>query len=572
MRGSEGAAARLKVVLCWHMHQPVYRDPAGRWRQPWTYLHAIKDYSDMAAYLEAEPAARAVVNFAPVLLEQIEAYARELRAMLDGGAPVGDPLLAALSEHALPTDARPRAALIRAALRANEQRVIGRFKPFHELVALAHAALDLEAPASNACYLSDAFVHDLVVWYHLAWMGESVRRAHPLIGELEKTARGFTVGQRRALAELIHEVIAGIIARYRALADSGRVELSVTPYAHPIVPLLLDFETARESMPTAPLPEGEYPGGEARARRHIEHGIGVFEQYFGHRPQGCWPSEGAIDSGTARLLGEYGFRWAATGESVLTNTLGDARSKYRGKSWLYRPWQPDETPLAMFFRDDGLSDRIGFQYASWHADDAVANLTHALADIAAHCNDPSRRVVSIILDGENAWEYYPENARYFLPALYKSLGEHPALELTTFSSALKTLRTETLPTPLVAGSWVHGTLATWIGAFDKNRGWDLLVAAKKAFDEACESGLKGDRLAAAEQQLSVCEGSDWFWWLGDYNPGEAVSDFERLYRAQLRELYRLIGVEPPAALDAVLSTGTGTPATGGVMRTGQATA
>jgi alpha-amylase/alpha-mannosidase (GH57 family) len=222
-----------------------------------------------------------------------------------------------------------------------------------------------------------------------------------------------------------------------------------------------------------------------------------------------------------------------------------------------------------FFRDDGLSDLIGFTYSDWHADDAVANLLNHLTNIAKACHDVPGAVVSIIMDGENAWEYYPENGYYFLEALYKGLAEHPKLELTTFSEAVKSpLQTQNL-SRLVAGSWVYGTFSTWIGEQDKNRAWDMLVDAKHCFDRAMATGRLSDaQRQAAQRQLGICEGSDWFWWFGDYNPAEAVSDFERLFRRQLTALYQLLGEEPPEYLSRVFARGGGVPQLGGVMRRG----
>jgi alpha-amylase/alpha-mannosidase (GH57 family) len=235
-------------------------------------------------------------------------------------------------------------------------------------------------------------------------------------------------------------------------------------------------------------------------------------------------------------------------------------------AWLYRPYSVADSRMSCFFRDDGLSDLIGFTYASWHADDAVANFIQHLENIAASCRAHPDRVVPVILDGENAWEYYPENGYYFLSALYRRLAEHPEIELTTFSDYLESHPTKRLRM-LTAGSWVHGTFSTWIGNADKNRGWDMLGDAKRAFDAAAPR-LAPERRAAAERQLAVCEGSDWFWWFGDYNPQAVVSDFERLYRLHLTNLYQLLGVEPPDYLAHVFARGSGEPVHGGVMRPG----
>jgi alpha-amylase/alpha-mannosidase (GH57 family) len=302
----------------------------------------------------------------------------------------------------------------------------------------------------------------------------------------------------------------------------------------------------------------------------VQEGLAVFEKHFGFRPAGCWPSEGSVSEATLALLADQGVAWAASGETVLTQSLqrSDHAPHALKAAWLYRPWHTAASRTACFFRDDSLSDLIGFTYATWHADDAVANLVQHLENIADTCHEHPAHVVSIILDGENAWEYYPENGYYFLSALYQRLSAHPRLQLTTYSDVLQQQAPQPLKT-LVAGSWVYGTFSTWIGDTDKNRGWDLLVEAKQVFD-ATAPHLPAEQRAAAERQLAVCEGSDWFWWFGDYNPEHSVSDFEQLFRQHLTNLYQLLHREPPEALAQSFTRGRGSPAHGGTMRPGQA--
>ena len=561
-------ASRLRVVLCWHMHQPDYRGPNGSgYKLPWVYLHGIKDYVDMAAHLEAVPAARAVVNFVPVLLEQLEDYSLQIRAWLHSGKRIGDPLLAALAGPGLPLDFEARREIIRACSRANRNHLISRFPKFSQLVEIGEWVC---RHGVGARYLNDQFLADLLVWYHLAWLGESVRENDLRVASLQTKAQGFTLEDRAQLVALIGEQLASVVPRYRALSERGQVELSVTPYAHPILPLLLDIESAREAIPEIDLPElPRYPGGEARARWHIRQGVATFEHYFGIRPQGCWPAEGALCEETLGLLEEEGFRWAASGQQVLNNSLvASSRGGSLPKDSTYRAYRVHEGRLVCFFRDDGLSDLIGFTYSDWHADDAVANFVHHLENIEHATRGLGNRVVAIIMDGENAWEYYPHNASYFLPALYERLARHPRLQLCRFSDCLSGFTAPPISlSRLVAGSWVYGTLSTWIGDRDKNRAWDMLGAAKAAFDHAVATHEPpADVLEQWRRQLAICEGSDWFWWLGDYNPSDTVSDFEALFRSQLSYLYQLIGVKPPEYLSEVFARGRGTPALGGVMR------
>jgi alpha-amylase/alpha-mannosidase (GH57 family) len=564
------AKPTLNVVLYWHMHQPEYRDcRSGNYRLPWTYLHIIKDYVDMAVHLEEHTNARAIVNFTPTLLEQIDDYAQQVNAYQQEGKGFLDPMLEALVNPVLPQKGEQRLELIRKCLHANEERLIDRYPAYHGLAGMARWFLE---HSDTIIYVHDQYLADLLVWFHLAWLGETVRRTDRRIKSLMDKENGYTLHDRLELTTVMGELITTVIERYRKLAENGQVELSVTPYAHPIMPLLLDIKSTCEAMPDATLPNlDHYPHGEQRTRWHIEKGLEVFDHYFGFRPKGCWPSEGSISEATLKILGDYDFHWVASGETVLRHSLQKSTAKKSaGEKCIHRPFRYEGASPICFFRDDGLSDLIGFTYSTWHAEDAVANMVHHLENIADACPDQDQTVVSIILDGENAWEFYPENGYYFLSSLYKTLSEHESINLTTYSELL-----EQKPEPfnlkhIVAGSWVYGTFSTWIGDTDKNRGWDMLGDAKRAFDNVIESGkLDAKQEARAEKQLAICEGSDWFWWFGDYNPSESVNDFDYLFRLQLSNLYLILNLEPPEYLTQAFTHGTGHPAAGGAMRHGQ---
>jgi alpha-amylase/alpha-mannosidase (GH57 family) len=296
---------------------------------------------------------------------------------------------------------------------------------------------------------------------------------------------------------------------------------------------------------------------------------------FGAPPRGVWPAEGAVSDAVLGVLGAAGAQWTASGEGVLVNTLRRAgRPVERRVEYLYRPYRAaDDGPLC-FFRDDRLSDLIGFEYAKWHSHEAAGSFIGELEAIAAAAPADETPLVSVILDGENCWESYPYNGYYFLDTLYARLESHPSIRMLTFADALARPASPTRPPactvplpPLVAGSWVFGDLSTWMGAPEKNRAWDLLAAAKTSFDAVVASGrLSSDALARARRQLAVCEASDWFWWLGDYNPAHAVSSFESLYRANLASLYVMLGLTPPPALGVSLGRGAGHPEAGGAMR------
>ncbi len=564
---SDNPVPKLNVVLYWHMHQPEYRDLRnGEYHLPWTYLHTIKDYVDMVSHLESCPQAKAVVNFAPVLLEQIDDYAHQLNEYLNHGKALRDPLLASLADPVMKLGEERRALIVKSCLRANEQRLIKRYSVFKMLASMGKKALSNKAVLN---YYSEQYFADLLVWYHLAWTGETVIENDSRIQALIKKAQHFTMHDRHTLIEIYSEIISSVIGRYKKLAEEGRIELSMTPYAHPIVPLLIDLESAQQAMPDAALPHTRhYPGGLERSRWHLQKGIQTFKHYFGFEPAGCWPSEGSISRETVELCDELNIKWMASGETVLRHSL--QKSAIEATDCIHAPYQLQDVNTYCFFRDDGLSDLIGFNYSDWHADDAVANLIGHLESIAEKCATQDNAIVSIILDGENAWEHYPQNGYHFLNALYENLSQHPTLNLTTYSDYLQQPVESTVLSDIVAGSWVYGTFSTWIGEEDKNRAWDMLIEAKQAYDKVMAgSVLSDDERNAAEMQLATCESSDWFWWFGEYNSAESVEAFDEQYRLHLSNLYQILKLEPPEYLAHAFSFGSNDTLQSGTMLPGQ---
>ncbi len=560
---------KFKVALYWHMHQPDYRDlSSGTYTLPWTYLHTIKDYADMAMHLENCPQAHVVVNFTPVLLDQIDDYAKQLINFQKTKQPILDPLLAALASEVLTQDIDKRIELINACIKINKERVIHRYPAYERLLLLNEK---LNSDPNIIYYLSDQYLYDLLVWYHLSWLAEYTRRNDIRVKKLLLKEHTFNYEDRMVLITVITELIGSIIPRYRHLAEINQIELTTTPYAHPISPLLIDLECGKEAMPGAPMPaEQFYPGGDQRAEWHIEKGLEIFNRHFGFNPKGCWPSEGAISAESSLLLQKHGFTWYASGAGVFWNSVNKAEQNNASDEVFYDhlPNQIAGQNAVCFFRDDHLSDLIGFEYSNWHADDAVANLIEKIEEIAHQQHRTDNTILSIILDGENAWEHYPENGFHFLNALYEQLSCHHGIELTTYSNYLEKYHPEAQQLPnVVAGSWVYGTLSTWIGSEEKNRGWEMLCEAKRAYDNFIDSNNTSmEQREQLEKQLALCEGSDWFWWFGDYNSAETVSDFEKLFRHNLRNLYLLMSLNPPDYLSVSFTFGHGDPLGGGSMR------
>jgi alpha-amylase/alpha-mannosidase (GH57 family) len=530
----------------------------------------------MAYHLETCPQARVVVNFAPVLLEQLSDYGAQIRAWLKDGSATHDPLLN-LVAGASPVSASPdeRADIIAACQRAFAPTMVEPYPAFRTLMNIAKGLyVNGDLDVVRVSYLSPQFFTDLLVWYHLAWLGSSIKKNDFRVARLMSRKNNFTPVDQTLLMEVLAEVVESIIPRYRVLMEEGRIELSMTPYGHPIVPLLLDFSSMHAAQPDAPTPlHRKYPGGKERVDWHMQRGFEVFEEHFGTRPAGVWLSEGAVSPAALDMLDKWDVLWTASGEGVWHNSCNASTggSKYlEHKNGLYAPVQHGDNRCSVFYRDDGLSDLIGFEYKGWNPEDAASDFCGHLHNIRKYFGAGAhKRVVSIILDGENAWEYYPDNGYPFLQTLYQKLSSDPNLNMTTFHTLLKDEqecdRVE-LDT-LVPGSWVFGSFSTWIGEKDQNAAWDMLVEAKNCFDRSIEAAeLSDPKLKETEEQLAVCEGSDWFWWFGDLNPAASVRDFDQLFRRHLIRLYQMLEKIPPQGLKNPLSRGGGHMENAGTMR------
>ena len=530
------ASPPLRVFFLWHFHQPWYVPFDGAPAPlPWVRLHALKDYASLPAVLSRNARVPHAANLVPALLDQIELCAR--------GA--SDSFLEIARTPVAEWDSGA-SRFARANFFSVGDRVLARFPRFVELRKLAEA--DGKFGSGD--------LRDLVVLFHLAWSSPELLK-DPLLVHLRKRGHGFTEDEKNALLDRQAAALAGVIPAWKAAFTGGTLEAATSPYHHPILPLLADSGVAKESLPDAALPKPRFARPED-ARSQIALGLGTFERHFGFRPKGMWPPEGALSEEALALLGEAGVHWVATDEALLFHSPPVSRRQFgegdRARV-LFRPWSlPGVASPAVFFRDRVLSDRIGFSYATWDAKDAAADFVTRLLSIRGAAPE-AELAVPVILDGENAWETYPDNGEPFLDALSSALAARAELRVVTPSQALA----ELAPQPLegfVAGSWVNGNLATWIGAPAKNRAWSLLASAREALGGtiaaapvvAPAEALGATGPAAAKAALFAAEASDWFWWFGDDHSSAHDPVFDSLFRSHLTAAYRAAGRPVPAAL------------------------
>jgi len=547
---------RVRLAFLWHMHQPPYREAdTGAFLLPWVRLHATRSYSDMAAMLERHPGVRCTVNFTPILLEQLEDY-------VAGRAQDRFLELTARAPAELSLD--ERGALLRSFFMVDWDMHVRPVRRYHELLQKRGRDLrgvDLRRLART---FGDQELTDLQVHFNLAWMGFDASE-DPAVRALREKERDFDRRDVDALLDAQRRLLAQVVPRWRALAERGQVELSATPYYHPILPLVCDTDAARRALPQVNLPPRfAHPED---ARWHVREAIASHARRFGRPPAGMWPAEGSISPEAAEVLASEGVTWAASDEGVLLRSLGAHAPRLAS---IYRPWRVAAgagRELPMLFRDRALSDVIGFTYQRVPAAEAVQDFVRSVEGIGEAWRAERLHggpTVGVILDGENAWEHYPESGRDFLDRLYGALERSARIETVTLSEA-----TRDAPGPVIphvhSGSWIEASYRIWIGHSEDRLAWTALGRAREAVARAERAGTApAEDLERARRHLYAAEASDWFWWYGEDFTTELAAEFDGLFRGHVIRAALLAGGAPPSeALEPIKRAGPGAAAADG---------
>lgn len=536
----------VHLAILWHQHQPYYPDDvSGETLMPWVRLHGTKDYYGMAKHLLEVPEFHCTINLVPSLLVQI------LRYTDHGGSDRH------LDLSRMPADslsASERAELLTAGFMGHAESLMHPYSRYRELL-LKRGVDPIERVVSR---FSVEDIRDLQVWCNLTWIHELAFEEYPDLRAFREKGRGWSEAEKLWLLQKQMDILREVIPLHKKLAESGQVELTTTPFYHPILPLLWNKTSARQAMPDCALPRqlDRYPED---ARRHLERGVAFHEQIFGMKPRGLWPSEGSVSQEILEAITDVGIQWIATDEEILAySTNGwvgrDGQGHAKHPDMLYRPWKLEagKKPLQIVFRDHALSDLIGFHYQRSDPHHAVQDLIGRVQAIgravqAAGSDRPA--LVPIILDGENCWEYYPDGGVDFLRRLYKECVRNERVRPRTISETLEECPATDTINNLFAGSWISHNFAIWIGHHEDNTAWDLLHATRTFLKETEAAGTADpETLAKAQNELDIAEGSDWFWWFGDDHSSEQDAVFDELFRRHLINVYRLLGSNPPNAL------------------------
>lgn len=540
------------------MHQPPYLNPrSGTYRLPWVFLHGLKDYYDMPALLRDFEDTRVTINLVPSLMAQIQDYE---------GGQVQDRYLEVASAVAEDFSERERDFVARFFFPFPDE-ITRLHSPYYLSLKKRLRTLEATRGASNggghAEPLSPSEYRDIQVLFLLSWCGETLRR-EPLIAALLEKGRGYSIDEQRELLQALHAFIPRILPEHAAQVAAGKLEVTVSPYSHPILPLLINIENGRVAKPGATLPDEPF-AWPLDARLHLALAQERYRDVFGHPARGMWPSEGSVSPEAFRLIREEGLEWIVTDIAILEKALG--RAVPAGEA--LRPYRYEG--LNVFFRDTSLSDLIGFTYSSWRIDEAVADFLRRVRHIAA-TSPLEHPVLTVAMDGENAWEHFEDGGYAFLAALYAAIEAAPDIDTVTFSGYLDAHPEAVQEVGAMGtGSWIYGDFSTWIGDPYKNQAWAVLSNARRELQNHLRES-RADLLGAGSehhaegrphllalgelpeiQTLLRAESSDWFWWYGEGHSSINDPDFDYLFRANLRHLYALMGKPAPARIEKPLT-------------------
>jgi len=537
---------KINLVLLWHMHQPQYRDPeTGRYVLPWTRLHALKDYWGMVKVLEEFPRFHATFNVVPSLGLQLEEYA---------SGNFNEPWFDLAFKNAEQLTREDKTEILSRAFQVNHERLLSRWPRFAELYEWSRPAGGAQAIVT----FTPRDWRDLQLLSQLAWMEEEWIARDAEINRLSARGKNYSETDKLILKVKQLEFLKLVLPIYKEATARGQIELSTTPFYHPILPLICDSDVARVANPSTPLPRRAYRHPED-AREQLRRARQYHERVFGAPPAGLWPSEGSVSDQTLAIAAEEGFRWFGTDEGVLGRTLNvgffrDGSGLPANAERLYRPWNFPAAgqTITGFFRDHHLSDLIAFVYSRMDSKAAAADLHGRLRFLGERVSTSSPLTICLFLDGENAWEYYVGNGREFLREFYGRIQGDSDFTALTVSEAIAAAGEIPQNSGIFPASWINANFDVWIGSGEDVAAWELLRDAREAFGKA-ESAQKEGRqgapnpeaLAKAKESLLAAEGSDWCWWYGPEHSTANDAEFDALYRKHLTGIYVALGLDAP---------------------------
>lgn len=538
---------KLSIAFYWHMHQPVYQlTSGGDYIMPWARLHAVKDYLDMALWTKKFDKLKLNFNFVPILIDSIIDYGEK-------GAHDIHSRMTITPEDKLKQE--DKIFILNNFFDANYQTMILTNPEYHRLYQI----IQTEGTNDTSVFTNQEY-SDLMALFNLAWIDPSYKTSNPELKKLVKKGKNYTLEDRINIIEIQREIIRKIIPSIKKLVEKNKIEITTSPYYHPILPILLDYKNIKKNQ----IPDDDISGlkTELDAKVQTKMALDRIEEVFGKRPRGIWPSEHCVSGKTLELFGSLGLDWSISDEGILANSI-NFEFEHDFKGYLKEPYhllktyryKTKNTDLKMIFRDSTIPNLISFEYQN-HNPIATANDLYDRIKVLQSkiLSSPDREhLLTIALDGENCWENYLEDGASFLKTLYTLITEDETLETVLISDYLDSTKEDKPLNKIASGSWMNRNFKLWIDEPVKDIAWTYLKRVRQDFSNFVKREPLNPNIELARRELFICEGSDWYWWYGEPNDSGRDNIFDFLFRTHLKNIYRYLDLDTPKYLDDPIS-------------------
>lgn len=538
---------KLSIAFYWHMHQPVYQlSPTGDFLMPWVRLHAVKDYLDMALWAKKFDKLKLNFNFVPVLINAIINYGE------NEAHDIHSRLTITPQDELTNED---KIFILNNFFDANYQTMILANPEYHRLYQIVQSS-----GTEDTSIFSNQEYADLMALFNLAWIDPSFKTSNSELKKLVKKGKNYTLEDRIAIIQIQRDIIKKIIPTIRKLIEKNKIEITTSPYYHPILPILLDYKNIKKN--SSPANDLQDLKTDLDAKMQTKMALDRIEEVFGKRPRGVWPSEQCVSAKTLEMLSSLGVEWSLSDEGILANSI-NFEFEHDFKGYIKEPYhllktykyKTSTSDLKMVFRESTIPNLIGFEYQN-HNPIATANDLYDRIKVLQSkilYSPDNEHLLTIALDGENCWENYLEDGASFLKTLYTLITEDDSLETVLLSDYLEKTKEDKLLPKIASGSWINRNFKLWIDEPVKDIAWTYLKRVRQDFANFVKREPLNPNIELARRELFICEGSDWFWWYGEPNDSGRDNIFDFLFRTHLKNVYRYLDLDTPKYLDDPLS-------------------
>ena len=538
---------KLSIAFYWHMHQPVYQlTTNGGYLMPWVRLHAVKDYLDMALWVNKFENLKLNFNFVPALIDSIIDYAENDSHDIHSK-------LSTTPENELSD--KDKIFILNNFFDANYQTMILANEEYHKLYQKVQAY-----GTEDVSILTNQEYSDLMALFNLTWIDPSFKTSNKELKKLVKKGKNYTVEDRIQIIEIQREIIRKIIPTLKKLIEKNKIEITTSPYYHPILPILLDYKNIKKN----PTPDDDIANlkTELDAKLQTKMALDRMEEVFGKRPRGIWPSEHCVNSKTLEMFSSLGVNWSISDEGILASSI-NFEFEHDFKGYLSEPYhllktykyKTKNSDINMIFRDSTIPNLISFEYQNHNPITTANDLYDRIKIMQSKIlSSPDKEhLLTIALDGENCWENYLEDGASFLKRLYTLISEDETLETVLISDYIDKAKEHKTLNKISSGSWINRNFKLWVDEPVKDLAWSYLKRVRQDFSEFVKREPLNPNIEQARKELFICEGSDWFWWYGEPNDSGRDNIFDFIFRTRLKNIYRYLGLDTPKYLDDPIS-------------------